>query len=207
MLAALAGHASTGEIAKQLDKTEASVRYWCQKMDLPIQTNSGRKTWSTEEELALRYHWGRTPLADLSRRLGRSENALRIKASKLGIAGEPIIEGKPWTDEEIAFLWSSCERLPQRVVALKLDRTVSAVQCKARDLGIFWRQGRRSVREVARELQVDPITIRRACSRLGLRVYQQKGSNWDHIEDESYAVLKNDGVLKRLTRLAQSRSD
>ena len=50
---------------------------------------------------------------------------------------KPVNAGKYWTEDDIARLRQlAIENTPTRVVALKLDRTVSAVRGKASDIGL-----------------------------------------------------------------------
>lgn len=46
-----------------------------------------RRPWTTSEHKTVNYHYGFTPLATLARALGRTENAVRMYARKLGLEG------------------------------------------------------------------------------------------------------------------------
>ena len=50
---------------------------------------------------------------------------------------KPVNAGKYWTEDDIARLRQlAIENTPTRVVALKLDRTVSSVRGKAKGIGL-----------------------------------------------------------------------
>jgi hypothetical protein len=84
-----------------------------------------KRAWP-EEHLAL---LGTMPDEELARRLGKSENAVRLQRERRGI---PNPSGPRWTEGELALLGTA----PDGEVARQIGRTPMAVACKRCEQGI-----------------------------------------------------------------------
>ena len=97
-----------------------------------------RRWWSGKEEHVLRkeYEAG-TGLSTIAGILGRSEAAVRGKVAQLRERGLLGYRAMPWTQDEVLRLKVLCSRsVPPDEVAWRLGRSVDAVRCKARELGV-----------------------------------------------------------------------
>lgn len=69
------------ELAAQLQRSVDEVAA------MRTRTKTGRKhlRWTPEEEAYLQENWGRTPAPTLAKRLGRTTQAVQIRAGRLGL--------------------------------------------------------------------------------------------------------------------------
>lgn len=111
----------------------------------------GKRPWTKEEEKILRELYPSAGPAACATRLGRSRNAVRVRAQKLGLQRSHTVgRGRPWTPQEEEYLRRYYRRLPAREIAAELGRTTSAVHTRARRLdlarpGVAMRRVKRDV--------------------------------------------------------------
>lgn len=98
-----------------------------------------RSDWTPEELDQLRSLYRSGPTAELARQMGRSENALRIKARKIGLY-KPRVRvlhsEKYWTSGDIQMLQEFYPATPTKEIAQRLGRPVKGIRLKAHKLGI-----------------------------------------------------------------------
>jgi hypothetical protein len=114
--------------AREFTERERRASRWrARKLNLRqyLETARRKSAWP-EEHLAL---LGTMPDDELARRLGKSENAVRLQRERQGI---PNRSGHGWTEEELALVGT----LPDAEVGRRIGRTPIAVTCKRCDLGI-----------------------------------------------------------------------
>jgi len=90
-----------------------------------------RRRWTDEEIAFMMDHYGTMSIKEIARELGRTENAIKNKAKKLGLSKLP-----QWSDEEIKLLVGLYGRLPAEEIAKILGRSKDAVYHKAMRLGL-----------------------------------------------------------------------
>lgn len=84
--------------------------------------------WSKKETQYLLDNYGKIDNKILSTKLGRSLDAIRWHASKLGLTNKE----KEWTKEELKFLYENMSSLSYKEIAKKLDRTYQQVAYRAK---------------------------------------------------------------------------
>lgn len=90
--------------------------------------------WSEAEDATLVALYGSESARALGRRLGRSENAVWLRARQLGFDKRgPVAK---WTEDELAELRRCYATEPVGQIAKRLGRSASAVQQQARVLGL-----------------------------------------------------------------------
>jgi hypothetical protein len=103
-----------------------------------LRPRPGGDEWTPEETRLL----GKLPDAEVTRRTGRTVEAVRIKREKMGL---PNPESRAWTPQELSHLGTATDAK----VADRLGRTASAVAQKRIALGVLSIRGR-TARETAR---------------------------------------------------------
>jgi len=99
----------------------------------------GGTPWTPEEDRRLWELNGEGfSYADMARCIGRSESACKQRLMRLFRAGggAPPLAPLPWTDADLGWLALNYIRLGGRACAEHLGRTLSAVQEKAKRLGV-----------------------------------------------------------------------
>lgn len=94
------------------------------------------KPWSFQDEYTLRCEYGRMDTAQLAKRLGRSVQALRVKANKMGLAFKHNPQKIQWTETMEKRLREYFPTMFNDTVAVLLGVSVRTVIRKARELGI-----------------------------------------------------------------------
>ncbi len=87
------------------------------------------KRWTPEEVTFLQEN-SRLPIGELSKALGRSEQAVWQKAAKLGLYQ------KKWTQADIDYLQENYGKYSLPVLAKNLGRSVNAIKCMRARLGL-----------------------------------------------------------------------
>lgn len=132
-----------------------------------------------EQDPYLREHYGELPVKELAGRLGRSVNAVRSRASRLG-----LIKHQRWTDEEKEVLRQLYGRIPVEELAKRVGHTVASVRDHASREGVtadyhVWTDqedehlelnyGRVRASEIGAFLGLEPHQVWERAKRLGLR--------------------------------------
>lgn len=87
-----------------------------------------RKLWSEIETQYLLDNYGKVDNKILSAKLGRSLDAIRWYASKLGLTNKV----KEWTKEELQFLYNNLSSLSYKEIAKQLNRPYPQVAYRAK---------------------------------------------------------------------------
>ena len=99
--------------------------------------------WTPQRILALRELAERNlPLAEIARRLNRTERAIKNAARQFDIEIPSVGRSRsPWTPEDVAALQRLVsESLPLSIISKSMGRTEEAIQTKARELGLPFKQ-------------------------------------------------------------------
>jgi hypothetical protein len=91
-----------------------------------------QKPWTEEEINFLISNFARLPKGELVKRLGRSWDAIRRRAYRLGLK-RPTAK---WSVEDITFLSENYVKLPKHELVEKLRRSWSTIKQKAAKLGL-----------------------------------------------------------------------
>lgn len=90
------------------------------------------KHWSNEDTAFLRENYGILPIDELANRLARSEEAVRWRASDLGLTKKKL----NWSKDELILLAENLSSHTYEELAAKLGRTVRSVAHKVSELKI-----------------------------------------------------------------------
>lgn len=154
------------------------------------------REWTRDEEAYLKEHYPREGCKPVARHLGRSENAVKLRASRLGLDRRAQIQYHRWTTREILFLEKWYPLKGGNYVAAKLGISPKSVRVKARNLNIkrkpllkwsrhekdfLWQwYGKIPTNEIARRLKRTPDAVRVKARQMHLRIRQ--GETWNHAE-------------------------
>ncbi|MDU5010650.1 MAG: hypothetical protein E6257_00830 [Clostridium botulinum] len=120
------------QVGETLNINQSKVSYLMKKYNI----KSRNSIWTEEEEEYLQRRYGKTTLKRIAKKLGRSENAIEIKAGRLGLSSALEATGE-LTAAEIAKVF----KIDAHVVVDKwiknkgLKAQYKAVRCKRK----FWR--------------------------------------------------------------------
>ncbi len=89
--------------------------------------------WTPEEDALLRQLYGKVPVPQVVRLLGRSRNSIAGRAGALSLRCRKSPE---WTDAETDFLRRNHGRLTERQIARILGRTYTAVRIRSKKLAL-----------------------------------------------------------------------
>ncbi|EPY2306817.1 hypothetical protein ACXATD_002485 [Clostridium sporogenes] len=78
------------QVGEKLNITQSKVSYLMKKYNI----KSRNSVWTQEEEEYLQRRYGKTTLKRISKKLGRSENAIEIKAGRLGLSSALEVTGE-----------------------------------------------------------------------------------------------------------------
>ena len=84
--------------------------------------------WSEKETKYLLDYYGKVDNKIISEKLGRSLDAIRWYASKLGLTKKE----KEWSKKELAFMYENLSALSYKEIAKKLNRTYQQVTYRAK---------------------------------------------------------------------------
>ena len=90
-----------------------------------------KRRWTDKEIAFMKDYYGVLPAKEIAERLDRSYDAIRNKASELGITKD-----NTWSDKEIALLKALYGRMPASEIAKILDKTEAAIYHKASRLSL-----------------------------------------------------------------------
>lgn len=98
------------------------------------------KRWSEDDEIYLEYlllYGSETSYKEAAKFLGRTENAVKLKASKIMKFNKQIDKRRGhWSEKEDDFLRSCFQNVSYKDMARLLGRTLSAVQCRISELNL-----------------------------------------------------------------------
>jgi len=97
-----------------------------------------KKKWDHVEEATLCFHSKHKPVGEVAKFLGRTSNAVKVKAKALGVSikKDPILKPNSWTEEEIRYLGEKAGNETSKEIAKAIGRTSNAVKVKATRLGL-----------------------------------------------------------------------
>ena len=98
-----------------------------------------RRRWDQRDENILREMYGNEPVPVIADKLGRSEGAVRRRASDLQLKSgsrQRVLPRQPWTRSEERVLMEGFHSASTRELAGKLNRSETAIITRARLLGL-----------------------------------------------------------------------
>ncbi|HVZ40296.1 MAG TPA: hypothetical protein VHI13_13535 [Candidatus Kapabacteria bacterium] len=129
------------DIAKHLGRSAQSIQYRTRKLGIPATAayTAREVHWTAHDESMVRKLYGRIPMNELSKRLGRTEKAIQGRAGLLGLSLRTANKALPqlWTtaeDEELRRLYKS--QLTNHEIARKLGRPYGSVCHRAQQFGL-----------------------------------------------------------------------
>jgi len=177
-------------IARDLRKHESAVRWHIKQRGLPCVPI--RRRWTPEEVERFKQLAGVLHPAEIGEELGRTEQAIRVKANELRVSiSRGVANSRPWTQQEIMKLYALVDRMGLHGAARILNRTYRSVTSACKRYNIRWTQGKRSLQQVADEVGVCTNTIRARARALGLQI-RKPGNNHCDVNDEQYDALLAD---------------
>jgi hypothetical protein len=94
------------------------------------------KKWENQDAGYVLANYGKSTSKEIAAALGRSLPSIYCEAKKLGLRSYRSGIGRKWKEEEILYLDKSYKEKPVRQIAIKLYRSPSSVQQKARRIGL-----------------------------------------------------------------------
>lgn len=94
------------------------------------------KSWSDEEQGRLRHLYLTTPVNEIAALLGRTDNAVRSRAKKLGLLSALHLKRQLWSAEEQEYLRKQYADRKTDELAKALNRSISKIYAKANELGL-----------------------------------------------------------------------
>jgi hypothetical protein len=205
-------------VAERLGRPVGATRWRRRALGLAA---SAARAYAVSEDAAIRATFARAgQLEELSAQLGRSPDALRVRAAKLGLH-RPVRRPRWSASEDAAVRDGYDNGLSCREIARELPgRTRAAVAARARKLGLAtharrWTAldderlrrlaGRHSIDELARRLGRTPDALRQRASKLGIVLIEngipRNGrAPWTAAEDDLLRLHPglNPAILARL---------
>ena len=202
-IAAIASHFGVSRCAVMKQATEMGIHRpnvqlheLSEKLDLDGRKIKHRKPWTAAHDSRVRELYGKVPAWDIAVELGRTERAIKLRASEIGAAA-PSTKGKPFTWEEKDFVSKHYGEMTAKVIAEYLGRPTASVNSMARMLGMksklnpagerlsdyaeryirdHWPNSdcRESDEAIAKHLHKTVPTIRYHARRLGVRKIKTK---------------------------------
>ena len=118
-------HESLNQIASSLGRTVASVQK--KQWQLGLCSKDKNVPWSDKEIAKLQRLAGRHSAEYIGKQIGKSANAVRVKAYHLKLT----LKQHPWTDDDVMLLELLAGEYPVEVISKRLNRPISAVRQKA----------------------------------------------------------------------------
>lgn len=97
-----------------------------------------RRRWTDAEDEAIRNLYGSITASQIAEQIGRTENAVWLRAKALGLDKHPA--PIPWSEAELATLSRCYTTEPPAALAKRLGRSTSSVYQQARVLGLVSRK-------------------------------------------------------------------
>lgn len=105
---------------------------------------------------------------EIAERLGRTESAVRARRTMLtGMTGTKHC--KSWSASELNYLLTKAGTKSRKAIAEDLGRTEGSIRRKLEELGVRTRQGRHTLRGMARIFGINKGTMLRFRDRMGAR--------------------------------------
>lgn len=102
-------------------------------------TQSSKQRWSKEEDNIIKNMYSKYPIEVLIKKLnGRSANAIKLRGSKLGITSFSKLN-ITWTKEQEQYIIDNWELEPDKIMALKLNKTFRSIKWKRECMGLYRR--------------------------------------------------------------------
>ena len=127
---------SIGILARRLGRTRSATINRINKLNLrkkPKELKNQSKTWTKDDDKFLKNNYGKLINEEIAKRLGRTEKAIQLRVSKMGLRKN---KSRKWTKEEDEFLKSNYGKLINKEIAKKLGRTEKAIQLRANGMDI-----------------------------------------------------------------------
>lgn len=124
------------EIAQRLGRTEASIKQRSAIFKLSGKIYDKRKPWTKEDINYLKENYDKMTNKEIAKVLKRSENSVSSKAFTLRIENDPSKSGLTWEEEDINYLKNHYDKLSTKEMAENLQRSIRAIDNKARILGL-----------------------------------------------------------------------
>ena len=102
-LRAWCGQENLEQLAQRLERSVGSVKSRLQTLGIKKKNIYPNKTWTKEMETYLKSRAGTQSSKSIAKKLGVSQSALRLKASRLGVSLR-VHKQRLWTVEEIELL-------------------------------------------------------------------------------------------------------
>ena len=157
------GKLSYSQIARELGRLPSTVYNRYRKLVVGDVCENRRQWTPEEDELVREMLLNGHSYADIAKRLGRTENAVSLRAGFLGLR-----HSKRYTRKEENYIRDHWGKVPPSRIAKRLGRTVGAIQKKAYNMGLPC-DGERcpyfTPRELAEAIGLDPRTVRRLCEK------------------------------------------
>lgn len=123
------------EVMTLTNRTDSSVRGKAKR--LGIEMKASPTVWTEEEIEYLTKNVRRCTYQSIANRLGRTPEAVGLKAHELGISFHAKSNiRKKWTEEEDLYLENNYSKSSMKRLCLKLDRSAVAIRSRARLLGL-----------------------------------------------------------------------
>lgn len=148
----------------------------------PVGEDRSEQEWTDEEDALLRKRYHKEGSLYMARLLGRTPAAIRNRAYRLGVAGEPR---EWWTTFEDRYVEKNYPRKSVQDIARTLGRSVQAVRARLRHHGLTaesppkWVEseteylrrnyGKMTLREIADDLGRSEDSVSLKAARLGIR--------------------------------------
>lgn len=91
-------------------------------------------SWTKDETKFLKESFGKYPIAEIAKELGRSVGSVSGKASGLNLKRRRNNKYKTWTEDEIEYLSDNCNVKSHTALAAHLKRSKNSVLSKLREL-------------------------------------------------------------------------
>jgi DNA-binding CsgD family transcriptional regulator len=125
--------------------------------------------WTKQHEIYLKQYYGKKSNKEIANALERSCDSVQRKAQRLGLTTSKENDYRPWTKEEIDYMYKWYERRGTDFIAKKFNRTQYSVRRKAQNLGLnAYVCCELYVRTVANCFNSDPSVINRWIDKFGL---------------------------------------
>lgn len=95
-----------------------------------------QKPWAAKDLKFVRDNYGKLKVSEIAEELGRSQNAIRKQANKLGIRSALSIGYDAWNKYQIKLLKEHWATEDKEVLARMIGRSVFAIEGKAKGLGL-----------------------------------------------------------------------
>lgn len=91
------------------------------------------RPWTTGEQERLRELYGKRPVAEIARELGRTESAVMQRARDLGVLRR---RNRAWTSSELAWLRENFATATRVELLAALDHPIGSVMRRAYEMGL-----------------------------------------------------------------------